>query len=104
MPETSYPDYDLLPHVFEAWLRERFDDKTITVKVSWRIVYQFTKRALAETWQCKNGRLVFNLPEGKTLSDVSSTGTEYREGYELTATQQEDDTAINNLQGKETYP
>ncbi|KAF4498672.1 serine threonine kinase [Fusarium agapanthi] len=64
MPETSYPDYDLLPAVFEAWLQERFDDDSITV-------------------QCKNGRLVFNLPDGKELTD-------------------EDDTAINKLQGKDT--
>ncbi|KAF5549962.1 serine threonine kinase [Fusarium napiforme] len=52
MPETSYPDYDLLPAVFEAWLQERFDDKSITV-------------------QCKNGRLVFNLPDGQKLTDPS---------------------------------
>ncbi|CCT63241.1 uncharacterized protein FFUJ_00133 [Fusarium fujikuroi IMI 58289] len=66
MPETSYPDYDLLPAVFEAWLQDRFNDKTITV-------------------QCKNGRLVFNLPDGQNLTV-------------------EDDIAINKLQGKDTYP
>ncbi|EXK49781.1 hypothetical protein FOMG_02263 [Fusarium oxysporum f. sp. melonis 26406] len=38
MPETSYPDYDLLPAVFEAWLQERFDDDTISVEVSLRIL------------------------------------------------------------------
>ncbi|SCO78684.1 uncharacterized protein FRV6_02897 [Fusarium oxysporum] len=66
MPETSYPDYDLLPAVFEAWLQERFDDDTISVK-------------------CKNGRFVFNLPDGQKLTD-------------------KDHTAINKLQGKDTYP
>lgn len=48
MAETQYPDYKLLPYVFEAWLRRRFSDPSIEVQVrpsfrcneSWLTVYK----------------------------------------------------------------
>lgn len=33
MPEQQYPDYKLQPEVFQAWLRKRFSDSSIEVKV-----------------------------------------------------------------------
>ncbi|KAF4999922.1 hypothetical protein FGRMN_2160 [Fusarium graminum] len=48
MPEKQYPDYKLLPQVFEAWLRKRFSDSTI---------------------ECRNGYFVFNLPANEEITD-----------------------------------
>ncbi|KAH7208272.1 hypothetical protein BKA60DRAFT_116773 [Fusarium oxysporum] len=50
MPETQYPDYKLLPHVFEAWLRRRFKDPSIEV-------------------QCRHGNFVFNLPDNEEITE-----------------------------------
>ncbi|KAF4340250.1 hypothetical protein FBEOM_5825 [Fusarium beomiforme] len=83
MPETSYPDYDLVPAVFEAWLRKRFNDPTIGI-------------------ECKNGKFVFTLPEGQVLTKVSYAGLV--QGFELTVTQQKDHADIFDLRGKDTYP
>lgn len=33
MHEVEYTDYKLFPAAFEAWLRAKFDDPTITVEV-----------------------------------------------------------------------
>ncbi|KAF0635460.1 hypothetical protein FPSE5266_01993 [Fusarium pseudograminearum] len=66
MHEVQYPDYKLFPAAFEAWLRAKFDDPTITV-------------------ECKNGHFVFNLPDGKELTD-------------------DDDREIYRLRGRKSWP
>ncbi|EYB31753.1 hypothetical protein FG05_35131 [Fusarium graminearum] len=57
MHEVEYTDYKLFPAAFEAWLRAKFDDPTITVEV------------VNLQAQCKNGHFVFNLPDDKYLTE-----------------------------------
>ena len=43
MPEATYPDNKLIPKVFEAWLRHRFNDNAISVQVSLPVTYVTTR-------------------------------------------------------------
>ncbi|KAG6993553.1 hypothetical protein FocnCong_v017747 [Fusarium oxysporum f. sp. conglutinans] len=60
MPETQYPDYKLLPHVFEAWLRRRFKDPSIEV-------------------QCRHGNFVFTLPDNAEITENDDLEIQYSE-------------------------
>ncbi|CEF74703.1 hypothetical protein FGSG_02414 [Fusarium graminearum PH-1] len=65
MHEVEYTDYKLFPAAFEAWLRAKFDDPTITVEV------------VNLQAQCKNGHFVFNLPDDKYLTEHCSESLNY---------------------------
>ncbi|KAI1031122.1 hypothetical protein LB504_000074 [Fusarium proliferatum] len=51
MTEATYPDYRLKPWVFQAWLRDKFNDNSIVV-------------------ECRNAEFVFNLPSGAELTEL----------------------------------